>query len=238
MLDELFSSFLLFSAIAVVAIIIGRLILVARRHLNKSNQPTPIERQAFLAQLALLQREGKSFTERLDFLQTRGLRRDVAEGLITDSERKQKADINSPKGAKHLVYSFQYPGNWKITPLDNSLDKERFFCIESLCSAMVTISLLDGVNTSPSNVEEAFKDATKKLDSVVPVPITSWGTFIGEGKAYQAKVHKLPAFGKFFRWRSGDRAFSIITICLEEDREDAEAGLALVESSFKVYPNS
>ena len=219
-----------------VGIVLGGILLLIRLWRNVASMPAPERRQDLLSELQRRKKQGASFREQLQFLKREGLPADVAEGLICDSERKETAKIDQPSCDQRGPYEFQYPANWQLRPLDEAFNPDRFFCIESLSSAMVTVMVLDRDKVADVDLAESLREATNAFSKVESRPISQWGSFHGRGLAYTGEVNRCPLSGVVFVSSSqGDfGGVQVLSVCLDEDIEDAGPSLKLIEDSFQL----
>jgi hypothetical protein len=83
---------LVFSLLAVgVGLVIGLIVFFVRARRNARNVPTQEKKQELLAMIQDWKALGYSYSARLELLQRQGLRKDVADALLGEAEKMQKA---------------------------------------------------------------------------------------------------------------------------------------------------
>lgn len=90
-MDDLFERFIGFTLVAAVGFLIGLVLLAIRIWRNQRNMPTPEEKAQLIAMIRECKAEGWGYSERLELLRKKGLRRDVADVLLGEAEKSNRA---------------------------------------------------------------------------------------------------------------------------------------------------
>ena len=87
MIADISDSLGLFIVAGVVGTVIGIGWLFARLQLNASNRPNDERRRQLVDTAIKMRQDGEPYPQRLAYLQTQGLRKDVADEILAEAER-------------------------------------------------------------------------------------------------------------------------------------------------------
>jgi hypothetical protein len=202
---------------------------------DRRNVPKGQRRTELMAALERMADRGDSYKQRFAYLRAEGLRANVAEGLIADVQRKEPADVRSPKTAFRGRLSFQYPGNWRLQNLDKGMDPETNFSVEALSSAMCIFTVRSPGSPALVDVDTLAEKQRANVKGVIEGGFDRYGSLSGQGIVIRGTVlNALPVEIRVFRCETADgAALAIVRSCMDEDLEDAMSGFELIEQTLE-----
>jgi len=231
-MDEFIGRLFIYFIIFAIAGLIGNLIRKSRNKADLRGMPEKEERYRLLEYLRSQRARGASHTECMQYLQSQGLRKGVAQGLLIDLESEQPADVNNPKTIIWNSYTCEYPGNWKVEPLDQDLGYEAGITIEGSGSGSLII-LKEIDNSSYNDFTDGIVEQLKDFQST---PITEWGNLPGKGQKLSGdhKEIKLPVKITIFKPESASPPYILAEHFADEEEKLVKPGFELIRSTFKL----
>jgi hypothetical protein len=184
----------------------------------------------------MLKKNGGDYNAIINELKTQFLySKNIIRGIIIDVENEAKAILDNPKSAVKSGYSFKYPKNWKISPLDEDLDEDKFFTIEGSYSGIMMFSIFDGKLDDFPSLSEINEDIGNEYkDFQIKDKVNSWGEFKGEGNKFHAISMNNPCLGNIFRYTNNTHAFYVAYLSMEDDYNNVREGFQLIETTLKL----
>ena len=215
------------AALAIAAL--GRKVRLSR---DVRALPDARRRTSLLLRLREMRGAGANLATCMQYLRGRGLRTGVARGLLIDLERRQAADVKHPHEGCWNGYVFQYPGNWKITPLVLAGCAELGLSIEAVGSGLLMFVRDDGTGP-PGDVLIAEQEA--QIANPQRRAISTWGGLDGWG-AELAGPHKrlrLLVHIAVFSPRAVPVPFTLVQFHAAEEEDLVLPGFHLVQRTLQ-----
>jgi hypothetical protein len=134
-------------------------------------------------------------------------------------------------------YTLRYPSAWKLDTADSDFNLDSYFAIDIRPGCHVAFFFFD-TSIDPAHAvrgqverhrEKFFKPGT------TVARFKRWGSYTGAGAHLRGTLRPVGAGDvRVFAWTTPERAVQVIEFCFAEDLPAAKAGLALVESSFRL----
>ncbi len=224
----------------IVGLIIGIPIAVAlflwTRWRDRKGVPNGQHRIELMEAVHRMAQEGRGYKQRMSYLRSQGLRRNVAEGLIVDVERKQPADVETTKVASQGGLSFQYPGNWRLQDLEEGVDSKTNFSVEGMNSAICIFMVRNDGEPPIDDIMKLTNGQRKQIKADIETPFNRWGPLSGEGRLLRGTIiNGLPIETSVFRCTPAPgTTVAVIQSRLDEDHDDAKPGFELIQRTFKL----
>ena len=134
------------------------------------------------------------------------------------------------------VYSFSYPSSWVMDTDDPDYNLDEYFAIDIDENNLIMFFIMDQVDDE--EMLNAQEDALKRAVMENPDKVSlfkKWGSFAGKGKMMKGKLMgESPGTIRIFVHNFGDKTLLVVSQCLDADLPKINAGLKLIEDSFKI----
>ena len=231
---EAFLRYLAYTALFIVIVLIGIPIKKWIRKQQLKKYPSLPELLQIKAYVRTLFDQNKNYTEILEALKSKySFPNFILQGFIIDVENEEKADLADAKQVIKSNFNIVFPKNWKIKPLDPSLDMHRFFTIEGSYSAIIVFTLLENELELLPSLKEIHRTLSKQYsDYTIGASINKWGSQSGEGNLFTATIYNNTLSGKVFRCVNEAYGFYISVVAMNDDLHNVEEGFKLIEDNF------
>ena len=195
--------------------------------------PDARRRLRLLTRLREMREAGEDRSACMHFLRRRGLRPEVAQGLLVDLERQQVADCERVLEGSWNGYAFRYPGNWRVRPLFEEAGPEAGISIQGFGSALLVLVHADA--ECPG-----YAELVAEQEALIRHPqrasISTWGSLRGRGALLSGPDARLKLLieVQVFRPHDVPRPFCLVQFHAVEEEPLVRPGFELVQSTLAI----
>lgn len=232
---EVFLRYLAYTVLFFIVMLIAIPIKNLIRKYQLKKYPSLPELHKIKGDVRSLLAQNKNYTEILEVLKEKySFPKFMMEGFIIDVDNEEKALVLNPKQVYKSNFNILFPENWKVKPLDQSLDQNQFFTIEGSYSGIIVFTLLENDLDFLPSLKEIHHSLSKQYSNYkVGASISKWGDYTGEGNLFVAAILNNEMSGKVFRYQNKDYGFYISLGAMNDDYHNVEEGFKLIEDNFK-----
>lgn len=226
---EIVAETAVYTALLLTALGVGVLIRRFRSWRDVRALPGHPERMELMRRLRELRASGADHRECVADLRRQGLRPGVARGLLIDLEREQVADVEHPQRYTWNGCRFEYPGNWKVTPL---VDATVGVSVEGLGSSLVMLVRL----VDDGSFDELAGEQRRQVREPREERIERWGALRGDGYVFAGPHAKLRLQVEIvvFRPAGAPTPCALVQLHALEEAELVLPGFRLMQRSFRI----
>jgi hypothetical protein len=149
-------------------------------------------------------------------------------------EDEQQADVSNPSKVQREKFEIQYPSNWKVDTEDEDYDADTMFSIDSPGSTFVMFVIMPGLVDPDEMVQIQIEQFRKLVSTMSVTKLERYGSHTGKGAKLTGKTLGISTTTRVFSFKQDNMTIMITEQCPDDDRPLAQAGLKLIEKSFKL----